>query len=125
MQEGSEEEYIRRHRDMQTEWPAVQDDMERAGVKEMSIWMEGNISYLYMRCENYERRPLLHSVLRECDLCSCVLVFRTTAALDASPESVKWEKSMEPLLTHGDGSEYNPEAAYPSGIPLIFRYASK
>ena len=29
-----------------------------------------------------------------------------TAVLDASPESVKWEKYMEPMMKTGDGDEY-------------------
>ena len=36
VQEGEEEEYRRRHREV---WPAVLADLERAGVRSMSIFM--------------------------------------------------------------------------------------
>ena len=75
--------------------------MERAGVKEMSIWMEGSDSYLYMRCDDYKQ---------------------TTQKLNASPESVRWEEAMEPMLRQGDGTDYEPQDAYPDGLPVIFRW---
>ena len=96
--EGQEAEYVERHKNV---WPEVQADLESAGVQEMSIWMRGREVFLMMVCDDYKA---------------------ATAALDASPKSIEWEKWMAPMLETGAGGEYDPAAAYPDGLPEVFRW---
>jgi L-rhamnose mutarotase len=82
--EGQEAEYVRRHTQV---WQQVKDDLAAAGVLTMNIWMEGRDIYLMMECRDYSA---------------------ATAILDASPESVKWEEWMAPMMETGDGEYHGP-----------------
>jgi L-fuconolactonase len=95
---GGEQEYVKRHKAV---WPQVQSDLVAAGVKEMSIWMHGRDVFLLMVCANYKAAVEL---------------------LDASPESVKWEQWMAPMMETAEGDEYDPEHAYPDGLPEVWRW---
>ena len=95
---GSEAEYVRRHENV---WPVVKRDLAAAGVLSMNIWMDKSDVFLMMETKDYAA---------------------ATAALDASPDSVKWEKWMEPMMETGDGGAYDPLAAYPDGLPCVFSW---
>ena len=95
---GTESEYVERHKNV---WPAVQADLEAAGVLEMSIWMKGCEIYLMMVATDYKK---------------------ATAFLDQQPESLKWEEYMAPMMETGEGGEYDPANAYPDGLPEVFRW---
>ena len=45
-----------------------------------------------------------------------------TAFLDKQPKSLEWEEWMAPIMETGDGGEYDPANAYPSGLPEVFRW---
>eukprot|EP01052_Picozoa_sp_SAG31_P027765 SAG31_NODE_2626_length_5353_cov_5.529692_2_plen_116_part_00 len=95
---GHEQEYVDRHKNV---WPQVKADLQAAGVKEMSIWMDGRDIFLMMVCADYKA---------------------ATKFLDGSPTSVKWEEYMEEIMQAGDGGEYDPNNAYPGGLPEVFRW---
>ena len=50
VKDGEEEEYRRRHREV---WPAVLAELERAGVRSMSVFMADRQLILYMEVEKY------------------------------------------------------------------------
>ena len=93
---GQEEEYVRRHREV---WPEVEADLKRAGVRRMSIFMSGRQLFLYMEVEEYAAA---------CEV------------LESSPESVRWEEYMAPIMENAGGEEYDPENPYPEGLPEIY-----
>ncbi len=67
----------------------------------MSIWMEKRDIFLMMVCDDYAA---------------------ATAFLDKQPKSLEWEEWMAPIMETGDGGEYDPANAYPSGLPEVFRW---
>ena len=77
--EGEEEEYRRRHREV---WPAVLADLEQAGVRSMSIFMADRQLFLYMEVEEYAEAVRI---------------------LAESPESVRWEEYMAPIMQDESG----------------------
>ncbi|MEE2753043.1 MAG: L-rhamnose mutarotase [Candidatus Latescibacterota bacterium] len=93
---GYEEEYVRRHREV---WPEVLADMEKAGLHKMSIFMQGRDLFLYMEVENYAEASRI---------------------LLKSPESVRWEEYMTPILEDPAGGDYDPVNAFPDGLPEVF-----
>ena len=98
VKEGEEEEYRRRHREV---WPAVLADLERAGVRSMSIFMTDRQLFLYMEVEEYAEAVRI---------------------LAESPESVRWEESMAPIMQDESGDAYDPHDAYPEGLPEVFHW---
>ena len=88
---GEEEEYRRRHREV---WPAVLADLERAGVQSMSIFMADRKLFLYMETANYAEAVRI---------------------LAESPESVRWEEYMAPIMEDESGDDYDPHDAYLKG----------
>ena len=98
VREGEEEEYRRRHREV---WPAVLADLEQAGVLSMSIFMVDRQLFLYMETENYAEAVRI---------------------LAESPESVRWEEYMAPIMEDESGDEYDPYDAYPEGWPEVFHW---
>ena len=98
VKEGEEEEYRRRHREV---WPSVLADLERAGVRSMSIFMAGLQLFLYMEVEEYAEAVRI---------------------LAESPESVRWEEYMAPCMENGGGGDYDPYDAYPEGLPEVFHW---
>ena len=97
---GQEEEYVHRHREV---WPEVLADMEKAGLHKMSIFMQDRDVFLYMEVENYAEvsRILLNS-----------------------PDSVRWEEYMTPILEDPAGGDYDPNKAFPDGLPEVFYWES-
>lgn len=98
VKEGEEEEYRRRHREV---WPAVLADLERAGVRSMSIFMADRQLFLYMETEDYAEAVRI---------------------LAESPESVRWEEYMAPIMEDESGDAYDPHDAYPEGMPEVFHW---
>ena len=98
VKEGEEEEYRRRHREV---WPAVLADLERAGVRSMSIFMADRQLFLYMETEDYTKAVRI---------------------LAESPESVRWEEYMAPIMEDESGDAYDPHDAYPEGMPEVFHW---
>ena len=96
VREGQEEEYIRRHKEV---WLEVLADMDKAGVQRMSIFMQGRKLFLYMEVENYAEAALV---------------------LGESPHSLRWEEYMAPIMESAAGDAYDPDNAYPDGLPEVF-----
>jgi L-rhamnose mutarotase len=101
VKEGHEEEYIRRHREI---WPQILDDLERARVHKMSIFMSGLQLFLYMEVEDYAE---------------------AARVLGDSPESMRWEEYMAPIMEDASGGDYDPQNAYPDGLPEVFYWESR
>ena len=93
-----EEEYGRRHQQV---WPAVLADLERAGVRSMSIFMADLELFLYIEVEDYAAAARI---------------------LAQSPESVRWEEYMAPIMQDESGDAYDPYDAYPEGLPEVFHW---
>ena len=98
VKEGQEEEYIRRHEEV---WPEVQADMLRAGIHSMAIFMLGLELFLYMEVEDYAE---------------------AARVLAESPDSVRWEEYMAPIMEDATGEAYDPANAYPEGLPEVFHW---
>ena len=98
VREGEEEEYRRRHREV---WPAVLADLERAGGRSMSIFMADLQLFLYMEVEEYAA---------------------AVRVLAESPESVRWEEYMAPIMQDEIRDAYDPHDAYPEGLPEVFHW---
>lgn len=96
VKEGQQAEYIRRHRQV---WPEVQANMRRAGIHKMSIFMFGLQLFLYMEVEDYAEAARI---------------------LAQSPDSMRWEESMAPIMENAAGDSYDPANAYPDGLPEVF-----
>ena len=100
VKDGEQEEYIRRH---QAVWPKVLDDLQRAGIHSMSIFMHGRQMFLYMEVDNYAEAIRI---------------------LGDSPESLRWEEYMAPIMEDEAEAAYDPENAYPDGLPEVFHWES-
>ena len=96
VKEGQEEEYIRRHRAV---WPQVLADLESAGVEQMNIFMADRQLFLYMEVADYAEAARI---------------------LGESPESLRWEQYMEPIMEEAGDQGYDPENAYPESLPEVF-----
>ena len=96
VKEGEADEYVRRHREV---WPQVEADMRRAGVQKMSIFMSGKQLFLYMEVDDYAEASRI---------------------LAESPDSVRWEEYMAPIMENAGGSDYDPANAYPEGLPEVY-----
>uniref|UniRef100_A0A7S3BWZ6 L-rhamnose mutarotase n=1 Tax=Haptolina ericina TaxID=156174 RepID=A0A7S3BWZ6_9EUKA len=101
--EGQEEEYRRRHRNV---WPVVEADLARAGVDSMNVWMDGRDILLMM------------------EMAPGTSFAEATRYLDASAESVRWEAFMEEIMEGVDGTDYDPNNAYPEdGLEQVYVYS--
>ena len=98
VKQGQEEEYLRRHENV---WPEELAAMKRAGIHNMRIFKSGLDLFVYMDVEDYAR---------------------ATRILDDDPDSRRWEEHMEPLLEGAAGEGYDPDEAYPDGLPLVFEW---
>ena len=95
---GYEDEYERRHQNL---WPAVADEMRRSGIHKMSIFRRAHQLFLYMEVEDYAE---------------------SVRILEASPVAVRWERYMAPIMESAEGENYDPENAYPDGLPEVFHW---
>ena len=100
VKEGQEEEYIRRHEEV---WPEALEDMKRVGIHKMSIFMKDRELFLYMEVEDYAKAIKM---------------------LGESPDSVRWEEYMAPIMQDESGDAYDPDNAYPEGMPEVFFWSS-
>ncbi len=100
VKKGQEQEYIRRHDNI---WPEIQKDMRRAGIHKMSIFMFDQQLFLYMEVDDYAEASRI---------------------LEASPESVKWEEYMAPIMENAEGEDYDAANPYPEGLPEVFHWAA-
>lgn len=100
VRDGMQEEYIRRHRAV---WPEVLAEMQRAGIANMSIFMQGTDLVLYMEVENYEQAVRI---------------------LNDSPASLRWEEYMSQIMEENAGKSYDPANAYPESLPEVFHWES-
>jgi L-rhamnose mutarotase len=100
VKDGQQDEYIRRH---QAVWPEVLDDLQRAGIHNMSIFMHGRQMFLYMEVDNYAEAIRI---------------------LGDSPKSLRWEEYMAPIMEGEAEAAYDPENAYPDGLPEVFHWES-
>lgn len=96
IREGQQEEYARRHREV---WPQVLRDMEKAGFRQMNIFIAGRPLFLYMEVDHYAEAV---RILSDC------------------PESVRWEEQMEPIMENAEGGSYDPANPYPVSLPEVF-----
>ena len=100
VKDGQQDEYIRRH---QAVWPGVLDALQHAGIHNMSIFMHGRRLFLYMEVDNYAEAIQI---------------------LGDSPESLRWEEYMAPIMEDEAEAAYDPENAYPDGLPEVFHWES-
>ena len=101
VKEGQEEEYARRHQQV---WPEVLADLEKSGCHQMNIFMAERQLFLYMEVEDYEQAIRI---------------------LADSPESVRWEEYMEPIMEDAGGGSYDTENPYPESLPEVFFWHRK
>ena len=90
LQEGKEEEYIRRHRDI---WPEMLDMLREAGIRNYSIWLYGNEVFGY-----YESDDLA----------------ATDAFKASSPVQARWTEYMKDVISPADpeGNGKPPECVF-------------
>ncbi len=100
VKKGQEQEYIRRHDNI---WPEIQEDMRRAGIHKMSIFMFDQQLFLYMEVDDYAEAARI---------------------LEASLESVKWAEYMAPIMESAGGDDYDAANPYPEGLPEVFHWTA-
>lgn len=96
VKEGYQDEYIRRHEQV---WPEVLSDLGRAGVHRMSIFLRGVELFVYMEVEDYSQAIRI---------------------LNDSPQSVRWEVYMEPIMEGAKNASYDPANPYPESLREVF-----
>lgn len=96
IKDGQQDEYVRRHRNV---WPEVLADLQTAGVEKMSIFINGDELFLYLEVEDYAR---------------------TVRILSESPQSVRWERYMAPIMQGASSNVYDAANAYPESLPEVF-----
>lgn len=97
---GQQREYIRRHKAV---WPEALEEMRQAGIHAMSIFMKANELFVYMEVEDYAQ---------------------AVEMLAKSPDSVRWEEYMAPIMEDESGDVYDPENAFPEGLPEVFYWSA-
>lgn len=97
---GYEEEYDRRHHAV---WPELMKEMDESGVHRTYIYREATTAFVFMETEDYRR---------------------CAEFLSRAPASRRWEEYMAPILEQGAGEPYDPDEAWPSGLPEVFRWES-
>ena len=100
IKEGCEEEYDRRHLAV---WPELMQEMDESGIHRTYIYRETTTVFVYMETGDYRR---------------------CAEFLSHAPASRRWEEFMAPLLEQGDSEPYDPEQAWPAGLPEVFRWES-
>ena len=100
IKEGYEEEYDRRHASV---WPELLEEMEESGLHRTYIYRDGLIAFVFMETEDYQR---------------CAQM------LSQSPHSQRWEEHMVSVLEQTSGEDYDPDQAWPEGLPEVFRWES-
>jgi len=98
IRKGFEEEYVKRHANV---WPQVLEEMGQAGIQAMNIYLAGRQVVVFMEVENYRRSVEL---------------------LARAPASVRWEQFMAPIMESDSEGPYDPEKAWPNGLPEVFRW---
>jgi L-rhamnose mutarotase len=98
IRKGFEEEYVKRHANV---WPQVLEEMEQAGIEAMNIYLAGRQVVVFMEVEDY---------------------VRSVELLAKAPASVRWEQFMAPIMEGDSAGPYDPEKAWPSGLPEVFRW---
>src|SRR3954463_782566 len=96
VKDGYQDEYIRRHREV---WPEVLDEQQRAGIKNMAIYMKGSDLFLYMEVEDYAK---------------------AVRVLSQSPAALRWEEYMAPIMDNPNDKNFDPANAYPASLPEVF-----
>jgi len=81
VKEGFEEEYVRRHKEV---WPSVLEANKRVGIRNYSIFMNGDTLFAYLECEDFDK---------------------ATKLLAEDPEVAKWEAYMAPIMELGRVNE--------------------
>ena len=74
-------------------------DPDELSRSQMNIFMAGRQLFLYMEVNDYAEAARI---------------------LGASPESVRWEEYMEPIMEDAGGETYDPENPYPASLPEVF-----
>lgn len=100
VRDGHQDEYMRRHREV---WPEVLAEHTRAGVTKMAIYMKGTDVCLYMEAEDYAK---------------------AVRVLSKSPEVLRWEEYMAPIMESTGSHGFDPANAYPASLPEAFFWES-
>ena len=100
IREGCEEEYDRRHASV---WPELLEEMEESGLHRTYIYRDGSIAFVFMETEDYRR---------------------CAEMLSQAPHSQRWEEHMVSILKQTSGEAYDPDQAWPEGLPEVFRWES-
>jgi L-rhamnose mutarotase len=98
IKKGLEDEYVLRHKNV---WPEVLEDLSHAGVHALEIYLVEPQAIVIMDVHSYEA---------------------SAAYLSKAPASIRWEEFMAPLMIGESGGAYDPENAWPSGVPAVFRW---
>jgi len=98
IKQGLKDEYVLRHQNV---WPDVLEDLRHAGVHALDIYLVERQAIVIMDVHDYEA---------------------SAAYLTRAPASIRWEEFMAPLLIGDSGEDYDPQNAWPSGIPAVFRW---
>ena len=96
IRKGFEGEYVKRHANV---WPQVLKEMEQAGIQTMNIYLAGRQAVVFMEVEDY---------------------LRSVELLAKAPASIRWEQFMAPIIESDSEGPYDPEKAWPSGLPEVF-----
>ena len=91
--------FVMRVKEGQQEEYIRRHQQQRAGVHKMSIFMFGLQLFLYMEVEDYAEAARI---------------------LAESDDSVRWEEYMAPIMESATGETYDPDNAYPKGLPEVF-----
>ncbi len=100
IKEGCEEEYDRRHASV---WPELLEEMEESGLHRTYIYRDGSLAFVFMETEDYRR---------------------CAEMLSQAPHSQRWEEHMVSVLEQTSGEAYDPDQAWPKGLPEVFRWES-
>ena len=79
VKEGKEEEYREAHRNV---WPEILEGIERAGIRNYSIFMMGCQLFSYFEVEDLDKAMVM---------------------IAADPINQKWQEHMAPLMDVGSG----------------------
>ena len=90
------DEYIRRHQNV---WPEVLAEQQRAGIKKMTIFIDGTALFLYMEVEDYAKAVRM---------------------LSQSPAALRWEEYIAPLMVDDGEHAFDPANPYPTSLREVF-----
>ncbi len=100
IKEGCEAEYDRRHASV---WPGLLEEMQDSGLYRTYIYRDGLTAFVLMEANDYRR---------------------CAEMLSQAPHSQRWEEHMVPILEQTSGEAYDPDQAWPEGLPEVFRWES-